>query len=1303
MRCISSFPWKTRPAARLAWLLFVVPLTAGPASGGPADLARQLLAAAGIRGGLIVHLGCGDGRLTAKLRGGPSFVVQGLDRDAASVARAREVLRSGDLYGPVSVDRLTSAHLPYVDNLVNLVVAERLEGVSTREVMRVLTPGGVALIKRGNHWAKRVKPRPQNIDEWTHYLHDATGNPVAHDQVVGPPAHLQWVGSPRWSRNHDRMASMSALVSSGGRIFYIMDEGSRISVILPSHWKILARDAFNGTLLWKRDLPTWWTRLWPLKSGPVQLTRRLVAVDPHVYVTLGLHAPVSCLDAASGRTVRVYAGTSGTEEIIASRGVLFLLVNPAPKDTPFVPDRSGVWNDTQRVARNVVWQGRPRRVKAVDAATGVVLWERESPVAPMTLAADATRVYFHDGARIHALDRRTGTELWRSEPVSRRKLISLNFGPNLIAVDDVVVFSGGDRLMTALRADTGEKLWSAPHPPSGHASQQDLLVIEGLVWSGDTAGGNRSGVFQGRDLHTGEVKVRFPPDVKTYWFHHRCYRSKATDRFLIPARTGTEFVDFRKRHWTINHWIRGGCIYGVMPANGLLYAPPHDCACYLEAKLFGFNAVAAESETRRVPRQVPASGRLERGPAYLTRDTPGAANPPSPSHEWPTYRHDAARSGATSAEVSSQLVRAWDVKLPGPLTSVVCAGGRVFVASKATHTLFALEQNTGRTQWTYTAGGRIDSPPTLWRGRVLFGCADGWVYCLRASEGTLCWRFRAAPSDRRLVAWEQVESPWPVSGSVLIQYDPAERREVLYCVAGRSAFLDGGMRLLRLDPATGEKLSETLLDNRDPKTGKDLQDLVKVLNMPEALPDVLSSDGRHVYMREQRFTLGGKREQATPVPTDPVVLATEQQGDDRHLFSPVGFLDDSWFHRSYWLYGRRYSEGCNWWSHAGRYTPAGRLLVFDDRLVYGYGRKRDYFQWSVPLDYHLFACSKNPSLRQIPPTRPGIIAVAKSPTLNPAGTPVTVEAWVFADQGDGVALARGGASHGYALMLRGGKPRFLVRIDNALHAITGKEPVTGRWVHLAGVLTQTKELQLFVDGELAGTAKVPGFITADPNEAMELGTDRGSPVGEYKQAPLFHGRLDEVRIYHRALSPAEVASHAGGKTDVDRKGLALYYSFTKGSAHDDSGNGNNGSMGAAPAPGKFGQGAVFNRVEKVSRLGPRKLARRFQDRWSVDCPIYVRAMVLAGSRLFIAGPPDVLDEEEAYHRPDDPDTEKQLTVQDEAVAGRRGASLLVLEAATGKRLARFDLDSPPTWDGMAAVDGRLFLTTLAGKVVCLRD
>ncbi|MHC4433188.1 MAG: methyltransferase domain-containing protein, partial [Planctomycetota bacterium] len=331
-----------------------------------------------VHGGLIIHLGCGDGRLTAALGAGGPYVVQGLDADAENVAAARAHIKSERRYGDVSADVFDGMHLPYVDNLVNLLVAENLGGVTMDEVLRVLAPGGVAHIKRNGRWTSHVKPRPEGIDEWTHYMHDATGNAVAHDTVVGPPRRLQWVGSPRWGRHHDHMSSVSAVVTSGGRLFYIIDEAPRFSILLAPQWKLVARDAFNGTILWKRSIEQWYDHMHRLKSGPAQLPRRLVAQGDRVYVTLGLDDPISVLDAATGETVATYQSTSGTDEILISDGIILALIGgeSAPPGTAQPKredlDDSGGQSDG--------------RLIALRAESGEVLWRSPHPVVKLALA-----------------------------------------------------------------------------------------------------------------------------------------------------------------------------------------------------------------------------------------------------------------------------------------------------------------------------------------------------------------------------------------------------------------------------------------------------------------------------------------------------------------------------------------------------------------------------------------------------------------------------------------------------------------------------------------------------------------------------------------------------------------------------------------------------------------------------------------------------------------------------------------------------------------------------------------------------
>ncbi|MFM8470733.1 MAG: PQQ-binding-like beta-propeller repeat protein, partial [Limisphaerales bacterium] len=748
----------------------------------PAEDAQAILKTSGVKGGLVVQLGLGDPALTRALRANDSYQVVALDADAKKVAAAREAIFDAGKSGPVSVQEFTGAQLPFIDNLVNLLVAENLGSVPRAEALRVLVPNGVLLTKSGGQWQKTVKPKDPALDEWTHYFYDAKGNAASKDSVVAPPERLQWVGGPRWSRHHDRMSSLSAQVTAAGRLYYIMDEGSRISILLPAKWSLIARDAFNGTPLWKVPIPSWNTHLWPLKSGPTQLTRRLVADGERVFVTLGIEAPISCLDGATGQPLFTCEGSRGAEEFIQSGGVLFALINPRP----WVLEEFAVkqQSDQKRVETEYNWDKKPRDLAAFDAKTGKLLWRKaDQSIAPITIACDGTRLVYYDGDGLVSLDPKTGTQQWASEKASKRQLFEFNYTPRVVLAGKAVLYAGGDGAQKGVDAATGKTLWTGAHEKSGYRSPEDLIVSGGLVWNAGTLQGNQKGEFTGRNPLTGEVVKKFSPDVPegTYWFHHRCYIAKATDKYLIPSRTGVEYVDHAKEHWDLNHWVRGACLYGVLPANGLTYAGPHNCACYPEAKLDGLNAMVGGHGS---PHPIRAEAtRLVQGPAF--NDAPGAD---ADAKDWPTYRHDAKRSGNSNQPLLPDLAKAWEVKLGGPLSALTIAGGKVFVAQVDAHTVHALDHATGLPKWHFIAGGRVDSPPTYWKGRVYFGGKDGVVYCLRASDGALVWKYHGAPGDRLHAALEQCESVWPIHGSVLV-----EDGKVSFA-AGRSVFLDNGLR-----------------------------------------------------------------------------------------------------------------------------------------------------------------------------------------------------------------------------------------------------------------------------------------------------------------------------------------------------------------------------------------------------------------------------------------------------------------------------------------------------------------------------
>lgn len=905
----------------------------------------QTLQESGIRGGLIVHLGCGDGKLTIGFCANDRYLVHALDTNPDNVSRARRQIAASGLYGTVSADTFDGIHLPYIENLVNLLVAEDLGNVSTDEVMRVLCPGGVACIRYEGKWSRTVKKWPGEIDEWTHYMHGPDNNAVANDTVIDSPRRLQWNGGPKWTRSHEKMSSMNAMVSAGGRIFYIMDEGPSASVQLPPEWKLIARDAFNGVILWKRDIPLWQTHLWPLKAGPATVPRRLVAVGGRVYVTLGLTQPVTALNAATGATVQTYEDTEGTEEILVSESVLYLRVNEDFKSDVFKPEDEHCWTESIRAMATIgVWKpGERQYVTAIDANSGEELWRFDSPIARLTLTVDTDSVYFHTGRHIVSLNRETGKEQWRQANVPKFTSLTTRTPPTLVSYDDVLLY-GHNKKIAAYSRKTGELLWRSAHPRSGHVSPGDALVINELVWSAGSGGGK----FIGKDIHTGEVKAAFSPPKMT-WFHPRCYRSKGTTRYLLASRTGIEVVDVRAKKVDVNHWTRGACLYGIMPANGLIYAGPHSCACLMETKTSGFNALAPARPTRDLEREIAVSDRLEKGPAYSDNGYMSIEG----TSAWPMYRHDRARSGCTPISVPADLKKLWAAGVNDKLTSLVSAHGILIAATPETHTVHAFDTAGGENIWKYTCGGRVDSPPTLYAGRVYFGSHDGYVYCLRASDGCLVWRFLAARNEQRMVSYGQVESVWPVHGSVLVMND------AVYCVAGRSAFLDGGLRFYKLKAETGELLAMSKIDDKIPGTKENLQKLQAGwcgLTMPVANPDILTSDGKHIFMRSQPFDLDGNRLRVAP---DMDVQQQDRQG--AHLFSPVGLLDDNWNHRSYWMYGVTAVYGWHVWFEGAKHAPSGRILSFDENMIYGFARKPQFLAQAPTIEYQLYKADKRPT------------------------------------------------------------------------------------------------------------------------------------------------------------------------------------------------------------------------------------------------------------------------------------------------------------------------------------------------------
>jgi outer membrane protein assembly factor BamB len=914
--------------------------------------ARKILDTTGTSGGLVVHLNCGDGELTAAMGEGESFLVHGLDTDPKRVEAARQRIRQAGLYGRVSVDLLRGERLPYANNLVNLLVLDSPQGptIPAEELVRVLVPNGTAIIrKQGNKqliddisypvtpvaddFVMFTKPWPKTLDTWPQSSHGPDGNMVSKDRVVGPPRRLQWIAEPKSARHHN-MTDINVILSANGRVFYDHDEASTQQNTFPesmrlgganhfpSQWALYGRDAFNGTLLWKRALKSWYEGVEYMRGNPpVYLLRRLVCDGDRLYLTPSTREPVEVLDAATGKTLKRFEQTRHAGELVLAEGRLFVTT----------------WNPLEGST-----QVRPKfetHLLVLDPHTGDILWKLTGPdthqILPHSLAIRKDRVYFKTSEKLHCLSADKGTPIWSVNvgvPPNKTKQISslpmsvypwyvcVSHVPRVVALDDVVLCSARNRLrlannqaprnvLYAFDAKTGETLWTGPGG-QGFFNPPDVLVVGHTVWSGYTP----------LDLKSGKIG----PNAQVFsggMVHHRCYPKKATERYLLASEAGVEFFDFSTRKQYPNHWVRGGCMTGILPANGLLYSTPHPCACFSAVLMNGMLALAPEGEDSGQQTEDSGDHHLIEGPAYPMNALQPSALGPQPS-DWPIHRHDMHRSGTATMAISHKLTPAWQQTLGGRLSPVTVSDGKLFVAQIDQHIVHALDAESGRKLWSFTASGRVDTPPTLHGGLAVFGCRDGWTYCLRASDGELVWRALGGPRERLVGAYGQLESAWPIHGSLLVLNDAAvnEGQPVVYVAAGRNSFMDDGIYFSCLDLQTGRRLSHHRLAGPNDPEGNPM--IRETFYMRGVRADFLVGDGRYIFMRDTALDLSCQE-----VPNQP---------GPRLISTGASLIDDTGFHRDRWMLDSTAA-------YSPRNEVNGVIMVFDKKHAYtvsGYSGKR---------------------------------------------------------------------------------------------------------------------------------------------------------------------------------------------------------------------------------------------------------------------------------------------------------------------------------------------------------------------------
>ena len=187
----------------------------------------------------------------------------------------------------------------------------------------------------------------------------------------------------------------------------------------------------------------------------------------------------------------------------------------------------------------------------------------------------------------------------------------------------------------------------------------------------------------------------------------------------------------------------------------------------------------------------------------------------SQAGDWATYRADAARSGVSPETIGHELFLQWKYlpahapkpawPMPGEelprmhndnAYHAVVAEGNVYFGSSATNKVYAIDAAQGEIRWTFSTQGPVRFVPTVYAGKVYVGSDDGYVYCLDAEEGSLVWKYRAGPSEEKVIGNGRMISLWPVRTGILVD------RGIVYFAAG--VFPYEGLYICALEAGDGQ-------------------------------------------------------------------------------------------------------------------------------------------------------------------------------------------------------------------------------------------------------------------------------------------------------------------------------------------------------------------------------------------------------------------------------------------------------------------------------------------------------------------
>lgn len=567
------------------------------------EIGKLCLELCGVRQGICLMIG-GHPLIAYELVRKSDLRVILVHTDAEAVESARRLLRRVGVYGTrVAVHHVDSfEQFPFTDNFASLILSHQQTGWNP-EWYRLLKPDGGVLarsfepaaaeqklqfLKAAAALGMKTYEHPMGFDVravrgplagagvWSHQYGLPDNSGYGGESLAGAGSadelDVQWIGRPGPRAQADRNGRKPSPLSAGGRLF------------MQGLHRIVAIDAYNGTILWSLEIPQFERFNVPRDCGNWCADRQ------HVFAAVG----DKCwrIDADDGEVARFYDVTPGTNDqwqydwgYVAREGDL--LVGSAVKSgtsfTEFFGGAGAGWYDakTGEVTKKVCSDN----LFALGKASGRLRWKYAGGlIVNPTITIGDGRVYFvecrnpaaiaQDSRRIEggdfwqdqflvALDVRSGKPLWERplEVAHGTVVFYLAYGGGKL----VLLSSGSRYNVYAFNAADGSPAWDLQFdwPSDNHGKHMSRPAIAaGRVFV-------RPKVI---DLATGKLLAATMPDGG-------CGTYALTDRTVTFRAGNVTIWDFTSNRTTSFPRLRPGCWLSTVPAGGMLLSPEAGGGC----------------------------------------------------------------------------------------------------------------------------------------------------------------------------------------------------------------------------------------------------------------------------------------------------------------------------------------------------------------------------------------------------------------------------------------------------------------------------------------------------------------------------------------------------------------------------------------------------------------------------------------------------------------------------------------------------------------------------------------------------